>query len=111
MSDGYYPPNWADRPRVEPWNKNMTAESLAERDKDDLISIIGLLNAQMTTAKQDSLDTSNLNIWHRHQLVEALGEAGRAYRRLLDARRRGRKSVRLSELFDRPAPSVQDGER
>lgn len=95
-----YPPNWEDRPRVKPWNSGADAEYLSTLPTDDLVSRVLLLQAQMTEAMQDRVDDSNLDKWHRHQLVEALGEAGRVYKRLLDGQRRGRKSMRLTELFD-----------
>lgn len=98
-----YPPNWEDRPRVKRWNEQVTPEYLASCEKEDLISRIGLLNAQMTQARQDLLDAHNLDNWRRHQLVDSLGEAGRVYKRLLDGKRRGRKSMRLTELLDEVA--------
>lgn len=102
MND-HYPPNWDDRPRVKPWNSGADAEYLSALPVNELVSRVLLLQAQMTKANQDRIDDSNLNIWNRHQLVEALGEAGRVYKRLLEGRRKGRKSMRLTELFDTEA--------
>ncbi|WP_241665906.1 hypothetical protein [Prescottella subtropica] len=95
----YYPPDWDTRPRVEKWNGHLTREDWLERDKADLVSIIDLLNHQVTTAKQDALDATYLAEWRIHRILTEVRACARIYRHLVRDRRRGRKTARIDDLL------------
>ncbi|BCN51557.1 hypothetical protein [Prescottella equi] len=95
----HYPPNWDARPRVEQWNGHITRDDWLTRDKADLVSIIELLNQQVTNANQNALDASYLAEWRIHRVLAEARIGARIYLHLTRARRRGRKTVRIDELL------------
>ncbi|TCN53456.1 hypothetical protein EV641_106100 [Rhodococcus sp. SMB37] len=95
----YFPPNWDNRPRVKQWNGHILREDWLTRDKADLVSIIELLNHQVTTANQNALDASFLAEWRMHRLLVQAGIGARIYLHLIRARRRGRKTERIDALL------------
>ncbi|WP_404316425.1 hypothetical protein [Prescottella equi] len=94
----HFPPNWDQRPRVEPWNGHLTRESWLEREKEDLVSIIELLNHQLTNANQNALDATYLAEWRIHRVLAEVRIGARIYSHLTRALRKGRKTVRIDEL-------------
>ncbi|MBP2521068.1 MULTISPECIES: hypothetical protein [Rhodococcus] len=101
----YFPLNWDDRPRVEQWNGHISRQDWLTRDKADLVSIIELLDHQVTTAKQDALDAGFLAEWRIHKLLAEVRIGARIYLHLTRARRRGRKTARIDELLGLGADS------
>lgn len=94
-----FPPGWEKRPRVEKWNDHITRDDWLARDRESLVSIIELLNQQVTTAKQDALDATYLAEWRIHRVLAEVRIGARIYLHVTRARRRGRKTVRIDELL------------
>lgn len=99
LTTSAFPPNWDDRPRVKQWNGNIDREDWLTRDKDDLVGIIGLLNHQVTNAKQDALDATYLAEWRIHKMLAEVRIGARIYLCLTRARHRGRKTARIDDLL------------
>lgn len=94
-----YPPNWEDRPRVEPWNGHIPRAGWAERTKEDLLGIVELLNAQVTNAQQDVRDQTYLADWQRFRLLREVRIGARLYVAVTRAQQQGRKTLRIDELL------------
>ena len=96
----YFPPDWDNRPRVEPWNGHITRQMWLARDKEDLVGIIELLGHQLTTAKQDARDAGYLADWRIFRMLGQVRLGARVYNNLARAYRRGRKTVRIDQLLE-----------
>ncbi|WP_072814959.1 hypothetical protein [Rhodococcus zopfii] len=99
LTTSAFPPNGDDRPRFKQWNGHIDREDWLTRDKDDLVGIIGLLNHQVTNAKQDALDATYLAEWRIHKMLTEVRIGARIYLHLTRARHRGRKTARIDDLL------------
>ncbi|MFD6677615.1 hypothetical protein ACFWDA_25055 [Rhodococcus zopfii] len=108
LTTSAFPPNWDDRPRVKQWNGHIDREDWLTRDKDDLVGIIGLLNHQVTNAKQDALDATYLAEWRIHKMLAEVRIGARIYLYLTRARHRGRKTARIDDLLALAADAPQE---